>query len=87
MSFTPINKHIEVEPIKQDGLTVSADHVYEEKGKVISIAEDLPDIPFSEGDVVYFDSWLCAKFPDESGTIHYLVEMSAIRAYESLPKQ
>ncbi len=87
-TFTPINKHIQIEPLEEQSYVASSQMTYEEKGTVIAIADDwsraIPNkwAPFNVGDVVYFDSWVAAKYPDEGGNIRYLVPFDAIRAYE-----
>jgi len=82
--FQPINKHVEVEPIEVQGFIASAG-TFEEKGKIISVAQDCTWFDGGDiGKVVYFDSWTAAKFPDADGKIRYLVQEENIRAYESL---
>jgi len=79
--FKPINKHIEVAPMVQESIISTSDHVYEEKGKVISIADDVTRVEV--GQTVFFDSYLVAKYPDNNNQIRYLVPEDAIRAIES----
>jgi hypothetical protein len=78
--FTPINRHVEVEPIVQDNMIVSNDTAFEEKGVVVSVAKEIIGIPV--GATIFFDSWTSAKFPDKDGKIRYLVQEENIRAIE-----
>ncbi len=77
-----MNNHIEVLPIEQKSIVRSStEHEFEEKGEVAS----LPDSYFGViqlGDIVYFDSWLCAKYIDSDEKERYLVKEENIRAYE-----
>ena len=79
--FTPINRHIEIEPLQGDHIIQTQETSFEEKGIVKSLAEDCT-IKVSIGDTVFFDSWLCARFTCNDGSVRYLVEESSIRAYE-----
>ncbi len=81
MVFRPINKHIEVEPMVMETIIERSDHAYEEKGMVISVADDTKVV--NPGQTVYFDSYLCAKYPDNSGKTRYLVPEDAVRAVET----
>ena len=83
MKFIPLNHHLEIKPIKQDNFIPSSDTTYEEKGEVMSVAKEVPETFVKVGDIVYFDSYLCAKFPDETGAVRYLIETDAIRAKET----
>lgn len=82
MKFQPLNKHIEVEPIEEGGIISSQTSTYEEKGKVLSYADDC-DYGWDAGDVVFFDAWMCAKYKDSAGRERWLVPEESIRAYES----
>ncbi len=81
--FTPINKHVEVEPIKEESITYTPGSNFEAKGKVISFDEDDCEREWGVGTVVFFDPWLVAKFTDSQGKERWLVPEDAIRAYES----
>jgi len=39
-------------------------------------------LKIKEGDIVYFDSWMAAKFPDSEGKIRFLVQEEHVRAIE-----
>lgn len=80
MKFQPLNKHVEVEPIEQTSIIATQNNTFEEKGKVISIADGVTLV--AVGDVAFFDSWLVAKYSDEQGNKRYLVPEEAIRAKE-----
>ncbi len=75
----PLNKHVEVKPIPREGFIVSLKDSYEEIGTVLSVADDVSSVQV--GDVVYFDSWLCAKYPN-GDEFYWLVPESALRAKE-----
>ncbi len=76
--FTPLNGHVEIEPIEQESVVYSNETNFEEKGKVLST--NFPQV--SIGDIVYFDSWMAAKYPDSENKVRYLVPGTAIRAKE-----
>ena len=87
MIFKPTNGQIEIRPIEMEGFVSDASGTFEEKGEVISLADDLliSNVPFCKvGDVVYFDSWVSAKFPDEKGEIRYLIPAEYVRAIETM---
>lgn len=86
MNFTPVNKHIEIEPIEEKGHVFTQNNVYEEKGKVISCADDT-ELEWNAGEIVYFDSWLVAKYTDTNGKDRWLVPEENIRAYEQISEQ
>ncbi len=81
--FTPYNQHLEVEPALPTGIIQTANTVYDESGKVLSIAEDC-ERKWEIGSTVFFDQWLVARFTDTEGKTRYLVPESAIRAYEPI---
>lgn len=79
-TFKPLNKHVEVEPIEQTSIIATQSSTFEEKGRVLSIAEGVTLV--AVGDVAFFDSWLVAKYSDGNGNKRYLVPEEAIRAKE-----
>lgn len=88
----PINGHVLIEPITHDSFIATQKETYEEIGIVVDLdvaitaaALGYPIAP-KKGDKVYFDSWLCSKFPKEDGSFFWLVPFDAIKAYESLPE-
>lgn len=83
MKFTPINRHVEVEPIEENSVVATQSAVYEEKGKVLSCADDC-DMAWDVGDIVYFDAWLVAKYKSSDEKERWLVPEENIRAYESV---
>lgn len=85
MSFIPLNKHIEVQPIEEQSIIAQQNAPYEEKGKVLSWALDC-EYNWHEGTVVHFDSWLVARYTDSDGKERWLVPEENIRAYEPLPE-
>lgn len=84
MSFTPIHKHIEVEPIEEESVIAQNNTTFEEKGKILSFDEDECEYDWHVGDIVYFDAWLIAKYFDSEGKERYLVPEENIRAYEPI---
>ncbi len=78
----PIFKHIEIKPAEQNKAFSSSQTAYEERGTVISVADDCELIKI--GMIVYFDSYLAARYEGEDKAIHWLVKEGDIRAYESL---
>lgn len=76
--FIPLNGHVEIEPIEQESVVYSNETNFEEKGKVLSTDFWAVQI----GDIVYFDSWMAAKYPDSENKVRYLVPGNAIRAKE-----
>ena len=83
-NLTPINGHLLIEPIKHEGFMASQNDSYEEIGVVISNGELAPigfELIPEKGDKVFFDSFLAAKYPKESGEGYYwLVKYEDIRA-------
>jgi len=62
---------------------------YQEIGIVVAVADDLLDkvTPkgLDEGNRVYFDSWLAAKYPNKDGgtdAYYWLVKWEDVRAVE-----
>lgn len=80
MIFQPKNKHVEVKPLETQSIISSKDVSYEEKGTVMSIADDVTKV--TVGVCAYFDSWQAAKFTDSNGETRWLVPEEAIRAIE-----
>ncbi len=87
----PINNHILIEPIKQEGFMYQERTTYDEVGVVLDVPEEFPFMLPSKiiGQKVYFDSWLASKFPrGEGGDEYYwLVPFESVKAYESLPTE
>lgn len=52
---------------------------YEEKGIVLKSQDYNKEL---EGKVVYFDSWMAAKFEEGTENEFWLIPYSAVRAYE-----
>lgn len=78
--ITPISGNLLIAPIVQETAWSTSQTSYEERGKVIEVADD---VPISIGDIVYFDSWQAARFKDGEGKDIWLVHFDAVRAYES----
>lgn len=92
----PIQGNILIEPIKEETAWSTASTQYEERGKVIEIADDLKELTgltnsgtiivkeslVKAGDIIYFDSWQAAKFKDGEGKDIWLVHIDAVRAVE-----
>lgn len=81
MNIIPINSHLLIEPVTEQGAFQSSQQTYEERGKVLAVAVEVP--PFFVGVYVYFDSWTAAKYKDGEGNEHWVVPYSHVRAYES----
>lgn len=81
MNVVPINSHVLIEPVKEESAFQSSQQTYEERGKILAIADGLPQ-PFSVGDFVYFDSWVAARYKDAEGNEHWVVPFDHIRAVE-----
>lgn len=80
MIFQPLNGHVEIQPDEQNTIVQQRDTTFEERGVVMSVAQEVTKIRV--GERVYFDSWLCSKFTDSTGKIRYLVPEENIRAVE-----
>lgn len=79
----PVNKHILIEPIKRESFIAYSENKYQEKGVVVSVSEDLKEIPATVGSVVYFDAWLACKYPGASEDEWYwLVKWEDVRGVE-----
>lgn len=85
-TFRPINGHVEIEPLTEETFGELPDARFEERGTVISVADDVLDI--SCGDVVYFDSYMCAKFTRGEETVYLVkdVDIRALERNETVPK-
>lgn len=81
MTIKPINSHVLIEPVSEQGAFQSSQTTYEERGKILALAEEVQGL--SIGMYVYFDSWTAAKYKDGEGNEHWVVPYSHIRAYES----
>lgn len=80
MKIIPINNHVLIEPAKEETAFSSSQQTFEERGKVLGIAEGISTI--QEGDYVYFDSWVAARYKDAEGNEHWVVPFDHIRAVE-----
>ena len=81
----PINSHVIVEPVEHQSFMSTQKESYEEIGVVKDFDKELEPAPFNIGDKVYFDSWLCAKYPTGDGKgFYWLVKFEDIRAYEQV---
>jgi co-chaperonin GroES (HSP10) len=89
----PINGHMVIEPLKHEEFMASVKETYDEVGIVLVREQPLDGTPTNPttyrncnvGDTVYFDSWMCSKFPKGDGTFYWIVPYENIKAYE--PKQ
>ncbi len=82
----PRNGHLLIEPVEHKMFLPSHSGTYEEIGIVI----DPGDAPVKNGDKVYFDSWLAAKYPKNDDEFYWLVKWEDVRGVEinedTLPK-
>ncbi len=77
----PVNGHLLIEPLKQDTFMAHENGVYQEIGVIISIPNE--NYGAKQGDKVYFDSWLAAKYPTGKGNdFYWLVKWDDVRAIE-----
>lgn len=80
----PVNDHLLIEPVKQESFIASQRDSYEEIGVVVAVPEIITNAYENEkpkvGDKVYFDSWMCAKFPKDKESFYYLVKWDDVRA-------
>ena len=76
----PVNGHILIEPVKQEAFMSSAQQTYQEVGKVISRDLHLTGV-VEPGDMVYFDAWLAAKYPNPTDPdgFYWLVKWEDVR--------
>lgn len=80
--ITPINQHIQIRPISRvadEGIMATANKNYDAKGIVISAPEFAE---FKGGQTVYFDAWRAKKFNEDTEEEFWLIEYSAVAAYE-----
>lgn len=97
--ITPVNGHLLIEPLKNEGFISSSNETFQEIGVIVGLPEEhLMDSKgiyinaphLTVGDKVYFDAWLAAKFPkDDKGEYYWLVKWEDVRAvekHEEIPK-
>lgn len=82
----PLNNHVLIRPLKHEDF-VEGENSYDEKGEVLALPADLTSEAagwLSVGEVVYFDSYLCAKYPSADPEVPFwLVDFKDIRAKDS----
>lgn len=90
----PLNNHVLIRPLKHEDF-VEGENSYDEKGEVLALPFELIGVvrgdeqgyavPLLEiGDIVYFDSYLCAKYPSPDPDVPYwLVDFKDIRAKDA----
>ena len=88
--ITPINSNFLIKPIPQKSLFSNGK--YEEMGEVLKVPNMIQSLHgkdrIQKGDKVFFDSWLCGKYPsgeqDENGEEIYfwLVRYEDIKAVD-----
>lgn len=85
MKIIPINRHVLIEPVSEQGAFQSSQTTYEERGKVLALDENF-EVEAHQilkiGDYCYFDSWCAAKYKDAEGNEHWVVPFEKIRAVE-----
>ena len=91
--ITPVNGHLLIEPLKNEGFISSSSDTYQEIGVVVGLPNttglslSAPSVKI--GDKIYFDAWLAAKFPKgNNGEFFWLVKWEDVRAieHEEIPK-
>jgi co-chaperonin GroES (HSP10) len=80
----PINYHVLIEPLKQEGFISSQNDVYQEIGVVRAMAPGVElEGTINIGDRVYFDGWIAAKYPTGDGENYFwLVPYHDVRAVD-----
>lgn len=83
----PVNGHLLIEPVPHETFIASDKGTYEEIGVVVALCDSVDDnAPAVDelhvGDKVYFDSWMCAKYPKNDEEFYWLVPWSEVRAVE-----
>jgi NADPH:quinone reductase-like Zn-dependent oxidoreductase len=78
----PLNNYIQIEPEQHQDFIASVTPTYDEIGTVVQVADGVPTL--QEGDKVYFDSWMAAKFPAGEGKYYWLVPYENVKAYEPI---
>ncbi len=80
---TLLNKYIKVELVVHDSFISSQKESYEEIGKVVAKDESITDIPI--GSLVYFDSFMCKKYPkrEKSDEFEWFVAYDEIVKFET----
>jgi co-chaperonin GroES (HSP10) len=76
----PVNGHILIEPVKHDTFIAYDRGTYEEIGIVIAVSDPAQEV--KQGDKVFFDSWMAARYPKDDDSYYWLVKWSEIRAVE-----
>ena len=62
--ITPLNGHVLIAPIKHDDF-VEGGSSFDEMGEVLELEPGYIYTHINKGDIVYFDSFLCKKYPGE----------------------
>ena len=79
--ITPINGHLLIEPVVYESFVAQDKTLYEEVGKVIDVSAEIVSNLLKKGDLVYFDSWMSAKYPTGEGNgFFWLVRAEDVRA-------
>ena len=76
----PVNNHLLIEPLKHETFMASDKDIYEEIGVVIGFPQE-SNFPIKNGDKVFFDSWLAAKYREGDKT-YWLVNWNDVRAID-----
>lgn len=82
MNIKPVNGHIVIEPLAHETFIATSRDSYEEKGTVVAIPDSTDEFPVKVGTIVYFDSWLAAKYPKNDTEHIWLVKWDDVRAIE-----
>lgn len=81
----PVNGHLLIEPVAHETFIASERGTFEEIGVVLATPDDMEIMsvkPVNVGDRVFFDSWMCAKYPKNDEEFYWLVPWSEVRAVE-----
>lgn len=79
--MVPASAHVEIEPLKQEGIIVDPNQKFEESGKILALPTknkvfecDAGNLHI--GDIIYFDSYACRATTEINGKKHYFVSTS-----------
>lgn len=79
----PINKNILIDAFKEKSAFQMADKKFAEKGTVLAIAADCPEVPYKVGDIVCFKSFKGERHEDDDKKETWLVPFDAITAIDN----
>lgn len=78
--FIPAPGHVEIEPLRTEGIIINPEQKYEEIGNVIQLSEQNTGLERGKvelGDTIFFDSYACRATPEIDGKKHYVVDITS----------